>query len=314
MKDKSIQCLRALSILAVVLIHSLPNADSSIYVRQFINFCVAMFIFISGYLTDINIDDTKKFYKKRILRVIFPYLIWSAIFIVKSKDYNIISIIWRILTGQGCNIYYYIIVYMQLIIVTPLFGKALKSKYSKIPYLLTPISLILIYIYIFIGNPIPFPYNVLSFTVWSLFYYYGLQLKYLNKNLEISLNKNLIMYIIWLILSIIEGILWNKHGNYSMAISQIKISSILCSLYFIKVVMVIKNKIITNKAIIMLGDYSFGVYLTHMFFIDILKKFIPNYSVFFALIIVVIVLLLNCIFIYIGKLILKDKSKYLGFI
>ena len=50
-KDQFLQAVRGVAICAVVLIHCLPQCDASVFVRPFLNWCVAVFIFLSGYLT-----------------------------------------------------------------------------------------------------------------------------------------------------------------------------------------------------------------------------------------------------------------------
>lgn len=51
-KDQYIQALRGLAIAAVVLIHCLPQSSAaSAALRPLLNFSVALFIFLSGYLT-----------------------------------------------------------------------------------------------------------------------------------------------------------------------------------------------------------------------------------------------------------------------
>ncbi|MDK0707391.1 MAG: acyltransferase [Clostridium perfringens] len=318
-KDMYIQNLRAISIMAVVLIHILPVCGEAIIIRQFLNFCVAMFLFISGYLTNSIIDDVKYFYKKRISRIFIPYIIWSFVFILLSGNYNLKSILARILTGQGCGIYYYILVYAQMVIITPLLIKTLDKRYRRYIYLLTPISILVLYILKFLGLEIGFPYNVLSFTVWIIFYYYGLNVRFLERDhkLENNLYKNIILYIIFIVLSIIEGFIWNENGDYSMAVSQIKITSIISSIYFIKVSIGVRNKIkLKNKLIssifLLLGDYSFGIYLTHMLFVKIFNKIIPS-QILYVPISLIAILLSNCIFIYFLKKILKEKAYLLGF-
>lgn len=317
-KDRYIQNLRAISIISVVLIHILPVAEETIIIREFLNFCVAMFLFISGYLTNNIINNIKSFYKKRLSRVLIPYIIWSFVFILLSGNYNLKSILGRILTGQGCGIYYYILVYAQMVIITPLLIKILDKRYSRDIYLLTPISILVLYILKFLGLEIGFPYNVLSFTVWIIFYYYGLNVRFFEKDhkLENNLYKNIILYIIFIVLSIIEGFIWNENGDYSMAVSQIKITSIISSIYFIKVSIGVRNKIkLKNKLIssifLLLGDYSFGIYLTHMLFVRIFKKIISS-QILYVPIVLICILLSNCIFIYFLKKILKEKSYLLG--
>ena len=50
-KDRYLQAVRGAAICAVVLIHCLPQCDASVAVRLFLNWGVAAFIFLSGYLT-----------------------------------------------------------------------------------------------------------------------------------------------------------------------------------------------------------------------------------------------------------------------
>ena len=64
-KNPKIQIIRALAIIAVVMIHTCQNGIMQVYTRPFINFAVATFLFLSGYLTDISNIDIKEFYKKR---------------------------------------------------------------------------------------------------------------------------------------------------------------------------------------------------------------------------------------------------------
>lgn len=50
-KDLYIQALRGFAIAAVVLIHCLPQCEASVALRPFLNWSVAMFLFLSGVLT-----------------------------------------------------------------------------------------------------------------------------------------------------------------------------------------------------------------------------------------------------------------------
>lgn len=50
-KDSYIQALRGLAIAAVVLIHCLPESPASVALRPFLNWSVALFLFLSGMLT-----------------------------------------------------------------------------------------------------------------------------------------------------------------------------------------------------------------------------------------------------------------------
>lgn len=84
--NKKIQILRAISIIAVVLIHTCPNDILTLFIRPFTNFAVALFLFLSGYLTNIN-TITNKTIKRRILRVIIPYIIWTIIYTIYKSQF-----------------------------------------------------------------------------------------------------------------------------------------------------------------------------------------------------------------------------------
>lgn len=305
-KDNYFQYLRALAILAVILIHVLPQTSYSIIIRQFVNFSVGMFLFLSGYLTsEKSVENIKEFYKKRIIRVLIPYLIWSLVWVVYNKDFNMKVILFKLVTGQCCGIYYYILVYIQLVLLTPILFKLLDKK---LMYIVTPLFLCVLYLFSIFGKSIPFPYNVNTFFPWLIFYFYGLRFR--NKELKVNLNKNIILYILFIILSIVEGFFWNKQDNYNLAISQTKITSMFATLCFINIAMALKDKIKCNcKVLKAIGDCSFGMYLTHFLFLRIVRYRVSNTLLRYAVVVTVTIL-----FILIVKKIVGDKlSRYLGF-
>lgn len=51
-RDRYFQALRGLAIAAVLLIHCLPQCAATVALRPFLNFSVALFLFLSGLLTD----------------------------------------------------------------------------------------------------------------------------------------------------------------------------------------------------------------------------------------------------------------------
>lgn len=132
-KNPKIQILRAISIIAVVMIHTLP-VDLSVSVRPFINFGVATFLFLSGYLTDTSKINIKEFYKKRIIRVLILYIIWSILYTTASFASDGIDVkryIINFLIAGGAATMYYIFVYIQFVLLTPLLGKLLERKYLE---------------------------------------------------------------------------------------------------------------------------------------------------------------------------------------
>ena len=77
----------------------------------------------------------------------------------------------------------------------------------------------------------------------------------------------------------------------------------------------IKNKNISpsNKLLVFIGNYSFGIYISHCMIITILKKIIPCWPSIPYCINSFIVLAITSLFIIVSKMVLGDKiSKYFG--
>ena len=79
-KDRYLQALRGLAISAVVLIHCLPQCAASVAIRPFLNFSVALFLFLSGVLTDERKFNAGGGLRRRISKVAGPYAFWSVIY------------------------------------------------------------------------------------------------------------------------------------------------------------------------------------------------------------------------------------------
>ena len=141
-KDPKIQMLRGLAIMAVVLIHSCPGGMGQVLIRPFLNFCVPMFFFLSGHLTCLDRGDWLAFFRKRITRVLVPYVLWSIIYTLMDGGG-----LWRLfsdlLTTNAAPQLYFVAVYIQFVLLTPLLGKLARSRYRWLGLLVSPVSLIL---------------------------------------------------------------------------------------------------------------------------------------------------------------------------
>lgn len=317
--SNKIQICRAIAIIAVVIIHNCPQEIGGVIVRCFVNFAVALFIFLSGYLTKLVNNDIKIFYKKRLLRVFIPYCIWSVLYTMVSGKWD--DFIFNFITGQCCFPYYFIIVYIQLTILTPWISRLIQSKYWKLGFLITPISIVIEYIYAINNNPISFPFNGLFFCVWFIFFYLGMCIR--NGNVRISSDcKNFYyLFVIGYVIQLIESIIWYTYGNYNMATTQLKFSAMLCSVIvsIIAYLWIIKEKNISyNKIInvfIVIGNYSFGIYLTHIALMGVLGKTVYKWiDIIFPFNIVLIILIEVIGISLMVKFCGKKVCKYLGLI
>lgn len=275
--NRQVQVLRGIAIIAVVMIHTAPSGMKEVFLRPFINFAVPLFIFLSGYLTKLEIKSFGPFYKKRLSKVLIPYCIWSIVFTVVLGNYN--DFIVNFLTARCCPIYYYIFVYAQLVILTPIIIKIIKSNIRWIGWFLMPMAIIIVrYIMPFYNADVSVLIIRIPFFMWFGYYYLGMILGNGILKCTIDSKRLYILYGITILISIAEGIFWCQYGNSDMATSQLRLSSMLNS----TVVLLIANKYLNENRkklyciedlLVQIGNNSFGIYLTHMLILIILRKF-----------------------------------------
>ncbi|MDZ7587084.1 MAG: acyltransferase family protein [Patescibacteria group bacterium] len=94
MRNPAIDAMRLLAILAVVLVHTTTRTlqvtgyDLNVtwwplLLNQITRFAVPMFFLISGFVLELNYDHHPyylSFLKKRLSRILVPYLFWSLIY------------------------------------------------------------------------------------------------------------------------------------------------------------------------------------------------------------------------------------------
>lgn len=133
----------------------------------------------------------------------------------------------------------------------------------------------------------------------------------------------MILYVGSILLSELEGIIWYLNGNYDMATTQLRFTSILTSI----VVILLSNKLILlhgfenvscdkyrkllMNTLVKIGDYSFSIYLSHILIMVFLNK-LPGYSIVPFPVTTIVVLFVGCICVHIGKKLLRKKSNILG--
>lgn len=315
-----VQIFRAIAIIAVVMIHTTPLGEWQVICRPFINFSVATFIFLSGYLTKLENKNWCNFMKKRINRVIAPYIIWSIIYSIPMIfDCGIWILLKNLITAKAGAQFYYIFVYIQFVLLTPFLAKLIKSKYQILGWFIAPFSIFIFkYLVLFIGEIDLNKYLSLlwsdSCLGWFTFYYLGLILGNRIININYSLRKLFVLYLFSLILQMLEGYVWFLLGEVNCG-TQLKLTSLMTSVLFLLITDIIlkRNYNIENKFIRLIGDYSFGIYLCHIFIIKLLSK-IPYYNLIFYPINSVIVFLISFVCCYLGYKVCGEKiGKLFGF-
>lgn len=320
-RNNMIQVFRALSIISVVMIHTTPLGACQAFCRPFINFSVATFLFLSGYLTKTENDNWLNFCKKRIIRVLIPYVIWTLLYTLPSiisGQENTFQIVKNLFTARAAATLYYIFVYIQFVLLTPFLSRLAKSKYRNLGWFVAPVSMIIFkYVFWFTdlsSNSIISLFWSDACLGWFTFYYLGLLLG--NKILQpkFSLKNLTYVYIAALILETAEGYGLMQIGEVDCG-TQLKLTSLLSSSIFLLIVYTILNKPnikAESRILRSIGDLSFGIYLCHIMIMLILDK-VPYYAVLPFPLTSAIVLLLSWAFCYIASRTCgKNISRWLG--
>lgn len=277
MNSPDIQFFRAIAIIAVVMIHTTPAGEMQVICKPFINFAVATFVFLSGYLTKADNDNWLAFYRRRITRVLVPYFIWTVIYSIQDIQSEGLSVLVKnLLCANATTTLYYIFVYIQFVLLTPLLGKLAKSRFRHLGWIIAPLSVVLFkYIPafgdIYLGKHVELLWSDACLG-WFTFYYLGLILG--NKILSPKFNlRNLVfLYCMSLLLQMGEGYLWFTVDPAGCG-SQLKLTSILSSSIFMLIIYSVLSSNHGTKCRLLstIGDYSFGIYLVHMMILKALE-------------------------------------------
>lgn len=272
------QILRGICILAVIMIHcpqGTSGLDQTIWlgIRQIINFPVVLFIFMAGYFVNPSKVD-KNWMKTRGGRLLLPFLIWSTIYTIKNSIFgspSLKSLIFSFITGKAAAPLYYILVLIQLTILTPYLIRKRKSWM----YLITPAYLVYLYIYNITTGNMPLFYETV-FPAWFVFYILGMDAR---KGKLDGIKVKGWMIGLALIASFGEAYLLLKVGcSAGFACSQIKFSSFIYSA-LIALWLSRNIKETASNILSSIGDCSFGIYFSHILVLQVVSKVIAMVGV-----------------------------------
>lgn len=321
-KSNKIQILRAVAIMCVVVIHTTPSGKWAILSRPVTNLSVATFFFLSGYLTTLDIKDKFSFFKKRISRVLIPYIIWVTLYSIAYNDYKRIFINYFTASQTVSVHFYYVLVYIQFVLISPFLKKIIYSKFRFLGWLISPLSTIgFLYIPLFMGVELNSVFSYIwvnGLLGWFIFYYLGIMLG--NHVIEINIKRQyvVILYLISVFVQMLETyVLWEM--GFANCGTQIKFSAFITSiLAIILEYMYIEsgNKLSDkkyNSILKMIGDCSFGIYLSHFLIISALKHFVSVYCQIPFLINSLLIIIISFLCVCIGRKICGKKlGRYFG--
>jgi len=296
-----INYLSGLAIIGVVVIHTIcVNSENNLVnffnlnLIEISKYSVPFFIFISGLVLTYNYSDKKihylDFIKKRLNRILIPYVIWSCIYFtyritINQENIGLILAIKKIIIGSAYFHLYYVVLILQFYLAFPLILKFLmrfKKRQIELLALAFIFNLLIISLYYYqfdflderIIRKISF-FWIFYFMLGSIM---GLNLDYYRNVLfKISLKYIGALFYVGLFALIFsyysDGLLINDTNVFWLR-PQVLIYASLCIMFAIKIIGELNPhnlKRPSARFLNELGGYSFGIYLSHMIILNILS-------------------------------------------
>lgn len=270
-RDRYLQTIRGLAIACVVCIHCLSQCAASVVLRPFLNWAVAGFLFLSGLLTSES-KILRGGVAKRLHKVLIPYLVWSGIYLVVTQRLTAGGIVKGVLFGTSSAQMYYLLVYAQLVMLTPLLYRVLRS-HRLLVYCVTPVFLLVREVAAIVG--VALPQVQVLFPAWLLFYVLGLDWGKVGRvaTRRCSLLPGLL--VACLFLQLVSGFAWLARGDYNMSTTQLKLSSMATSAVLVVLIGLTGHRLrqlFARSYLVKLGDLSFGIYLCHILVLSVVTK------------------------------------------
>jgi len=347
-KNREIGILRGIAMCAVVGIHTFSigvanvtsgnSAWAYLIFHSMLQFAVPCFIFISAILLSYTLHgkplQPKKFYSKKFTRVVIPYVLWTLFYIVFKLIFKQLTFsdlaswqnwwLWLGL-GKAYTHLYYMSVILQLYLFTPIllsFTKLIQKVFKKFDFIAIVIISIGLQVGIyFLNRYFIHPYFKYQATMMIWYIYiilFGIWIGFNYERFKEGIKKyalivwgifgvNAIIYIRYIIClkqSIKINTAWYQFNWFAYALF-----ATLCLFW---ICLMLKEKNVHNKvvkAIEIVGDYSFGIYLMHPVLTFVLRKLI-HISQPFILLIVILIGYVAMMFICIGIIKILKLNKW----
>lgn len=244
-------------------------------------------------------------------------MFYSGISILKElhhgSDVNWLGYAYRFVIGKSATPFYYIIVLLQLTIITPWLVKVVKEHgiTRKLLWLVTPVYLTYVYVWNFMTGSFPQLYETL-FPAWFGFYYLGIHVRC---GMKFKCSGKMVAGA-WL-LSCAEALSLRASGmSMGFYTSQITVGSFLFSASVIG--WILEKKFGGQKFLSKVGDCSYGIFYIHMFVLMLVGRFVSfeNWFAYWG-IRFILTAAISFGIVCLGQRLLKKHGnllKYIGFI
>ena len=297
--------IRVFAAISIIVIHAtsryIYDSRMAYYANQFVRFAVPLFIILSGLLLFLSVAgrklDALNFYKKRARKMIIPFVVWTAFYIVFSNIsiikagkfglYDFIALFLKgLIYGNGYDHLYFMTIIIQLYLLYPILNYLIcRWQY---PALIISLVVTLSYqtgVYLQMLNILklpwtPFPYYEF-FPTWIFYFVFGM---YLGKNItgfeRVIGNKKVVVGSVWfisLVLLILDSRATKIYESIRPSIIFYCLMTFLFA-YCVAVSLDIKNQRLIESAK-WVSMQSFLIYLSHLVFMKIFSSLCAHLGV-----------------------------------
>lgn len=291
--DSSIDFLRLISILAVVMIHTttrsieasannLASFPLTFIFNQLSRFAVPLFFLISGFVLELNYHHYPNYFvylKKRLSRILIPYLFWSAIYYYFIYTHHSDNFFKSLFYGSASYQLYFIPTLIIFYLIFPILHRIYKYLANKwVIIILGLIQIFILYSDYYLHN-ISFAYPI----VVALFSYFVFILGMIASRSPPSLPRliSIILFLISAIYVVYEGYSrFYQTQNYLSFYSSWRPSLLIYTLLLFVILYNLKPKLSQIKN---LSQLSFFVFFIHIIILEIVWSIIGpfyNYALF----------------------------------
>jgi len=288
--------LKCVCILTVVYIHSISasfhlQSFSGNLARDLTRFAVPGLLFAAGFLFDKKKDTTGQILKKKLVRLLPPYLFCSLCIqfldlpglFVSLENLDARQLIFNLFFGSTLGIYYFVFVLLYLYI----FSLVLRKIPDKWILVIWGISICLTLVFaIKVFTPDypffryvrhPFVHSLPYLTGWIFFLYYEAISEFVKKNVRVIVFTCIILDVIILAYSRMDG-------GCLISFPTLTQFQIYISIALLLIIGMTTMKL--QKGIQFVSDCSYGIYLLHFPIVRACQLVFPegfqNYSFMFA--------------------------------
>ena len=174
--------------------------------------------------------------ERRLWRTLPPYVVWTLAYALLLQGSGTWGALKALLTAGAAAQMYFIAVYLQLTMLTSLLYRLLRWR-PLIVYAVTPLSLAAYEVLTAVGIALPILGRL--FPMWLVFYVVGLDWERWRARLQGKFRAALVALGACLAIQLVSGFAWLHLGDYNMATTQLKLSSMATSLCVIAVIMLL---------------------------------------------------------------------------